>query len=199
MSAGYIIFLNGTSSSGKTTIAKALQEELAEPYMHVSIDSLFCWYPERVWNPTSREEILVTVQLVPCVVSGFHRMVATLAKAGINVIVDHLLEEDGWLAECVEQWAGLDVLFVGVKCPLQVVEQRETERDDRKPGTARYQYDRVHAHNLYDIEVDTSILGVEECATRIMALIDDKPATSAFQELASRFRDKESTIAEANP
>lgn len=38
MNKGHIIFLNGTSSSGKTTIAKALQEKLAEPYMYVSVD-----------------------------------------------------------------------------------------------------------------------------------------------------------------
>ena len=35
-----IIYLNGPSSSGKTTLAKALQESLEEPYLHIGIDKV---------------------------------------------------------------------------------------------------------------------------------------------------------------
>ena len=41
MAKGSIIFLNGTSSSGKTSIAKALQQILDEPYLHCSADGFF--------------------------------------------------------------------------------------------------------------------------------------------------------------
>src|SRR5690606_4329425 len=117
-----------------------------------------CLYPERYWNPTCREDAMVLAGLVPLAVSGFHRAVAALAEAGNRVIVDHVLQEEGWLEECVERWAGLDVLFVGVRCPVEVAERREAERGDREAGTARYQHDRVHAHGVYDVEVDTSAL-----------------------------------------
>jgi chloramphenicol 3-O phosphotransferase len=187
MKNGHVIFLNGTSSSGKTTIAKALQEKLAEPYMYVSIDNFFHMYPERFLRPTSREEAIVLEHLVPAVLSGLHRSVASLAQAGNNVLVDHVLQEDGLLKECVENWAGLDVLFVGVKCPLEIAEQREKERGDRNIGTARYQFERVHIHDLYDIEIDTSLLNVDECVTRIMELISNKSKAPAFQELAAKF------------
>jgi len=46
MEKGHIIFLNGTSSSGKTTIAKALQESLSEPYMRISVDDFIGKYPQ---------------------------------------------------------------------------------------------------------------------------------------------------------
>ena len=62
-------------------------------------------------------------------------------------------------------------VFVGVICPLAVTEKRETERGDRTVGTARYQFERVHAHDCYDVEVDTSVLSVEECVARILALM----------------------------
>jgi chloramphenicol 3-O phosphotransferase len=183
MANGQVIFLNGTSSSGKTTIARALQERLAEPYMHVSIDGFFYLYPERVWNPTRQEDIKVTVQLVPIVASGLHRSIAALAEAGNNVIVDHVLEEDEWLKECIERWAEMNILFVGVKCPLQILEQREAGRGDRNIGTARYQYDRVHAHGLYDVEVDTSVLDVNECARTILEALERKHSPGAFSQL----------------
>jgi len=189
-----VIFLNGTSSSGKTTIAKALQEKLPEPYMYVSIDNFFHMYPERFLSPTNQKGVLILEQLVPAVLLGLHRSVAALAQSGNNVLVDHLLQDDGSLKECVENWAGLDVLFVGVKCPLEVVEQRERERGDRTIGTARFQIERVHMHDLYDLEIDTSMLSVDECVTRIMELIHDKPKESAFQKLAARFMSTNESI-----
>jgi chloramphenicol 3-O phosphotransferase len=187
MKSGHVIFLNGTSSSGKTTIAKALQEKLPEPYMYVSIDNFFHMYPDRFLNPTNLKESLVLERLVPAVLSGLHRSAAALAQSGNNVLVDHLLQEDGSLQECVESWAGLDVLFVGVRCPLEIAEQRERERGDRNIGTARYQFERVHIHDLYDLEIDTSLLSVDECVARITERISNKPKESAFQKLAARF------------
>jgi chloramphenicol 3-O phosphotransferase len=195
MKAGHIIFLNGTSSSGKTTLANALQEKLSQPYMYISIDNFFRLYPHRFLNPTDRKGVQVLKQLVPAVLSGLHKTVAALAQCGNNVLVDHLLQEANSLPECVEAWAEFDVLFVGVKCPLEIVEQREKERGDRNAGTARYQFERVHAHELYDIEIDTSLLTVDECVLRIIEFLRQKPRESAFQKLAARFMiDRESHL-----
>lgn len=194
MKNGYVIFLNGTSSSGKTTLAKALQEKLTEPYMYVSLDDFFHMYPERFLSPTSQDSAIVLDRLIPAVVSGLHRSVASLAQSGNNIIIDHVLQEDGWLKECVKNWAGLEVLFVGIKCPLEIAEQREKERGDRNIGTARHQFDRVHAHDLYDIELDTSVLKMDECVARILAWINNKPKEFAFQRLAAEFMVDESVI-----
>ena len=40
MMSGKIIMLNGASSSGNSTVAKALQEIMSEPFWHVSFDQL---------------------------------------------------------------------------------------------------------------------------------------------------------------
>ena len=186
MKNGQVILLNGTSSSGKTTLAKALQEKLAEPFMYVSLDGFFHLYPERFLNPTSQQAADLITALIPAVISGMHRSVAALAQAGNNVLVDHVLQEDKWLSECVEAWAGVEVLFVGVKCPLEITEKREKKRGDRTIGTARNQYERVHAHDCYDVEVDTSVLSVEECVARILELMKNKPEESAFRKLKVR-------------
>jgi chloramphenicol 3-O phosphotransferase len=194
MKKGLVILLNGTSSSGKTTIAKALQDKLEEPYMYVSVDDFFHMYPEKYLNPTNQDEAIILSHLIPTVVSGLHKCVASLAQSGNNVLVDHVLQENGWLKECVENWKDLDVLFVGVRCPLRIAEQREKERGDRNIGTAQYQFESVHSHGLYDLEVDTSVLDVNECVTRIMALINNTPKKLAFQELSIRFMLAESPL-----
>ena len=186
MAAGRIIFLNGTSSSGKSTLARALQARLPEPHMHVAIDAFFHMYPERIWNATRQEDDDAFRRLVPVVVSGVQRSAAALAEAGNHLIVDHVLENPAWLRECVARWAVLDVLFVGVRCPLDVARQREAERGDRAPGLAAYQFGRVHAHGVYDVEVDTSVLDADACVTRIVEALARNPAPRAFSRLRRR-------------
>ncbi len=183
MKNGQVILLNGTSSSGKTTLAKALQDRLTEPYMCVSVDGFFHLYPDRFLQPTTQEEADIIINLIPAVISGMHRSVAALAQSGNNILVDHVMQEDRWLGECVETWSGLEVLFVGVKCPLDITEKREKERGDRTIGTAREQFDRVHAHNCYDLELDTSVLTVDQGVTSILELLQNKPEEFAFQKL----------------
>ncbi len=72
-----------------------------------------------------------------------------------------------WLEDCIDVFEGLDVLFVGVVCPLEVLEAREKDRGDRTLGQARGQAGIIHQNCIYDLEVDTSKLSASECADQI--------------------------------
>jgi chloramphenicol 3-O phosphotransferase len=48
VAANDIIYLNGPSSAGKTTLARALQERLPEPYLYLSIDTLIELMPSKL-------------------------------------------------------------------------------------------------------------------------------------------------------
>ena len=87
--AATIVLLNGTSSAGKTSIAKALQRVMDTPYLHVPIDSFEDMMPERdiFGEPGSPE----WQPLFNRMLSGFHHSVAALAATGSNLVVDHLL------------------------------------------------------------------------------------------------------------
>jgi len=184
---GKVIVLNGASSSGKTVIAEALQEVLDEPYLRVSIDGFVDMLPRRYVDGEglSEAELNELRGLVPRMVTGFHRCIGALSSAGVNVIVDHVLQDPSWLRECVEGLAGHPVLFVGVQCPLQELERRERERE-REPGTARRQYEVVHAHGDYDLEIDTSVLDPMECAERIRGALGSIDSVGAFDRLRAR-------------
>jgi chloramphenicol 3-O phosphotransferase len=154
---GRIILLHGASSSGKSTLARALQGVLDEPFLHVSSDYLvdagviterrdqggpFDW-----WH-----------QMRPRFFAGFHRCLPALAEAGNDLIVDHIIEFASWRHELAALLAGLDVYLVGVHCDLDEIDRRERERGDRSVGEGRahVQIDGIHAFGPYDLEIDTT-------------------------------------------
>ena len=154
---GQIIFLNGTSSSGKTSIATELEKMLG--YQIASFDNTSNFaHLLPTWRTPSLDDY----------VSSFHYHIHDLVLKGRRVIVDHVLQESVWARECSDLFIDYSVLLVGVKCPLDILEQREKKRPERK-GNARYQFDRVHACTQYDLEVDTSKSSLSECAEQIIA------------------------------
>lgn len=179
MKKGKIVFLNGASSSGKTALAKALQAILDEPYLHFCVDTFLQMLPDRIIYGEGKDALPT---LIPMVVSGMHRCIAASASVGNHIIVDHVLQAQPWLEECVDLLSDFPVLFVGVRCPLEVLEQRERGRD-REPGLARIQIDLVHGHGIYDIEVDTSKCNPRECAVQVEEALHGIDSADAFQRL----------------
>lgn len=201
MTTGNIILLNGTSSSGKSTLARALQELLGQTYFRLDLD-LFqkTWHPNFLVysdgeNPANaegllavfREDALVEVRIGPAGfrhMDGMFRAVAGWASAGDNIIVEGVIYHPRILRAAVQALHTFPILFVGVRCPLEVAEAWEQARGNRARGGARTFHDLVHAHGVYDLEVDTSQTPPTECAQIIKAAIDNNHPRAAFQQLA---------------
>ncbi|MEZ4862014.1 MAG: AAA family ATPase [Caldilineaceae bacterium] len=203
MIPGHIIILNGTSSAGKSTLAKALQTLLAAPYLHIGIDTMVFALPKRYLNPPLWQEVFryiwppagsddgLVIEAAPLghqLISGLHHTVAALAQTGNNVIVDHVLLDPAWVQECATVLGGFPALFVGVYCPLAVVEQRERDRQDRTLGQARAQFAKVHAHGIYDLTVDTAQATTEACAAQILTHLQPDLPSNALVQLQQRGR-----------
>lgn len=188
MNPGRIIFLNGTSSSGKTSILHALQDVMTEPYLDAGIDKFIWMLPERYLERPLWDDVLGLAssagQTGHLLVHGMHETIATLSKAGWNVVADHVLVEPGWLEECVKLFADLPAYLIGIRCPLEVLVERERSRKNRTLGQAALQFPLVHAHGVYDLEVDTSLMSVEECTLAIKARVESAEPPMAFKKLA---------------
>ena len=177
-----IILLNGTSSSGKTTITKQLQQQLPTPFMHVQVDTFAEMLPEGFLENGDPELRRATG---PKLISGYHRALAALAEAGNDLIVDHVIPSPKWFAECVTLFAPYRVLFVGVHCPLEELQRRELARGDRHIGLAEMQFTAVHQHGPYDVAVDTHTDSPETCVAAILAAVagGEETAVSRFHLL----------------
>lgn len=188
MKPGTIILLNGTSSSGKTSILHALQDMLEEPYLEAGIDKFIWMLPERYLERPLWDDVLGLADRAGGtghrLVAGMHQTIETLSRAGINVLADLVLVEPAWWDDCIQRFSGLPAYLVGVRCPLNVLEERERARRNRTLGQARVQYTVVHGDGIYDLEVDTSRLPVEECARQICACVLSGRPPRALKRLA---------------
>ena len=222
MGAGNVVLLNGTSSAGKSSIARALQEIMADPYLHTGIDHFLPRLPQRCFAVSDGVELatterfllvyrggtgrtvgersegvdvhgdgtLVEVRIGPGgvhLLAGMYRGVAAMAAAGIDAIVDDVIHDPRVLAAAVTALRETATLFVGVRLPREVAERRERERGDRGPGGAAAFYDKVHAHGVYDLEVDTGRDDPMTCARQIKAALEDGRPRLAVRALAARF------------
>ncbi|QNP71966.1 chloramphenicol phosphotransferase CPT [Streptomyces roseirectus] len=168
-----VVVLNGGSSSGKSGIVRCLQEILPGAWMAFGVDSFVEALPRRLRN--SEDGILFLpdggISVGPdfkAAEAAWTQGIAAMARSGGRLIIDDVLlgRADGqrrWDAVL----AGLDVLWVGVRCDPEVAAGREIARGDRVPGMAAAQAEVVHAGVRYDVEVDTSRAESLECARAI--------------------------------
>lgn len=177
---GKIILLNGASSSGKSTLAAALQNTLDEPFWHYSIDHLIAAKilpsariksGEFAW-PSLRAQFF----------EGFHRTLPALAGAGNHLIIEHIVETQAWMTRLLELLSGHDVFFVGLHCPLDELERRERARGDRRIGEAKADFETTHTFCRYDFEVDTT-QPVNDNARAVINAWKARAAPSAFAKM----------------
>jgi chloramphenicol 3-O phosphotransferase len=161
---GRVVVLNGSSSSGKTAIARRLQMNLEGTWLLVGVDLLLWMLPGRLVgsNPDGllvRDGVISRGDEFMRLYEGFHRSIAALAVSGIDVLVDEAMlggadDQALWDAALRD----VDVCWIGVRCDADVVAAREATRGDRAPATARAQVELVHRGMRYDFEVDTTHL-----------------------------------------
>ena len=189
---GKIVFLNGTSSAGKTTLAYALQELAAEPWLHIALDQFRDGLPAKyrglnsppgttgaegmnVVPVSGTGEPFTTIRFGGTgrkMLQGMRRAIRAMAESGNNVILDDIVLEAEFLWDYLNVFDGLEVTFVGVRCPIDIINEREATRPGRFPGTAQGHMDICHAHDDYDIQVDTSIHDPHLCASMILGFLD---------------------------
>jgi chloramphenicol 3-O phosphotransferase len=203
--SGTVIVLNGPSVAGKSSIQKALQAALAEPYLAMGIDSILVgMMPPRYFTEGApdRDQViyaeastdaggapLFTLHFGPKgrrIVRGMHRAIAAFARQGNGVIVDHILYERAWLADLAKSLRPVTAYFIGIRTPLEVLEERERARGTSPPGHARSHYLTVHAGAIYDLELDTSRASPEACAAAILEHVRAHEHPTAFQRLRER-------------
>lgn len=211
--SGTIIYLNGSSSAGKSTLARALQDACEDPLLDVGIDTLFGAVSSRFNRAYRHDSPLLTrwrgtawkldehlrVRSIEFdawgrrMVYGLHAMVAGLAREGNHVVVDDVIFERDMLEHAARTFASMNAWLVGVHCSLEVLQAREIARGDRHRGLAEYLHRKPHEHvAAYDVEVDTTTMTAEQAAERIWDRVRSGASPTAFRSIA--FEDEDAVL-----
>ena len=122
---GQVIFLNGSSSSGKSSIAQELLEVMEGPYFHLGVDAFNGMRAKRRTLGLSPAELTAVLARTR---AAFTARRPGWPGPGNDVVVDHVLSERWRLLDCLQVMDGLDVVFVGVRCSPAELARRERAR-----------------------------------------------------------------------
>ncbi|QLG89194.1 AAA family ATPase [Chitinibacter bivalviorum] len=163
-----IIILNGCSSSGKTSLAKALQEKLPQQYLNFSIDAVLYALPGSDLAAMQRgEPIQRRGHDFGQLVRAYHYALPGLLQAGCHLILDNAWCERAEKRELLTELAGYRIALIGVHCDLDELNRREQARGDRAIGMAAWEFERVHQELTYDFEIDTTGISPETIADMV--------------------------------
>jgi chloramphenicol 3-O phosphotransferase len=157
IAGGRAIVINGASSSGKSTLLRALASRATAPWVI---------FDEPMFG-TVRTEHLIWRQQAPLLHIGFLQGIAALARAG-NLVA---LAAGGHPFEVLEAaFAEVPTLWVGLDCAVDELERRERGRVDVAGGLWAASPD-IHDGWTYDLRLDTQAVPVDEQCRRLAALL----------------------------
>lgn len=168
---GTIVFLNGVTSAGKTSIVDAIQLRSNE-FFYVVANDLFentigdHYLREDYWKYLSEAIILM------------YHTAKLFADHGKNVLIDGILVERPELKPHYDKvkdiFTGYPFYMVEVFCPLENCRQRNIERGDRTEDQSEWQ-NKIMAKDIqYNCTVNTHLHSSEECADFILTSLFGK-------------------------
>lgn len=158
-----LIVLYGTSSSGKTSLAKALQTLWPSPLLHIEADRFVPTIA--AGRVPDDDEDFRTRFLV-----AMHQAIAAFGHSGIDTIADGSLPGEPALRDrCFAILrGGRHTKVVAVRCSVDVLREREAARAHPVPGWAEQQYGTIYEGVAFDYEIDTTSDSPEESARRLL-------------------------------
>ena len=162
---GRIIFLNGVTSAGKTSIVEALQER-DDVFFYVVANDLF---QEMVGDKFLREDYWKYLSEVIIMMYHTAKLYSDMGK---NVLIDGILVERDEIKPHYQQL--MEILkenpldIVEVYCPLDICRERNIARGDRYETQSDEQHELMAQNIKYSLRVDTSVNSPEECAELIV-------------------------------
>ena len=165
MDKGRIIFLNGVTSAGKTSIVEALQER-DDIFFYVVANDLF---QEMIGDKYLRENYWKYLSEVIIMMYHAAKLYSDMGK---NILIDGMLVEREEITPHYQQL--LEILknnpldLVEVYCPLDVCRKRNIVRGDRYENQSDEQHKLMAKNIEYTLRVDTSLFSADECAEIIV-------------------------------
>ena len=171
--AGKIIFLNGVTSCGKTTVAECVKAMCSDPIYVFSNDIFHNMVSERVYD--KYESAFWT--FVADTITAQYYAARGCVDAGFNVLIDGMLLD---LPEYVERFgrrnielvneifAGCDFTLIDLTCPIEELRRRNIARGDRGVYQSDEQLSFMTKEYHADLTFDVMTVMPDETAEAIL-------------------------------
>ena len=156
-----IILLNGPSSSGKSSLSRALKSLLEQKHLSFSIVSIDDFMKIGTNEKLYEDDVFE-------ISSDICDKAIEYLNNGDDVIIDHVITSERIYKQLLNRTSDYEMLKVHIACPLKELLKRENSRGDRHVGSAEASYQYLYPKKGYDLEVDTSKHSTLECATIII-------------------------------
>lgn len=190
MNKGIVVLMNGTSSSGKTSISTELINQKEILFHHLSIDIFIKNFfsnnfPDFEAIKEVDDHVIAQIMFDP-LMTMYYSTIKLFSEMGLNVIVDTVIDNDKWFNECLDLLFDQPTLFIGVICSKEELIRREQTRGDRRIGLAAAQFSMVYCYDEYDLEVNTEEMNPAQCAEKILSFIKSDKEYTVFKNLSKR-------------
>jgi chloramphenicol 3-O phosphotransferase len=188
---GRVVILNGAPRSGKSSLARAIQESVPGTWLNTGVDSFMAAQPPTLMPGIGLRPGGERPDLEPAVAKLYNVLFATIrlqAEAGFDIVADLGMHEDysvplGILDRAATTLGPLGALLIGIDCDLDEI-MRRRNADPRggfyatgeaaPPPVLRWQ-DAVHHGKTYDLRLDMGRLTPEMGARQVAELLANSP------------------------
>jgi chloramphenicol 3-O phosphotransferase len=185
-----LIVIIGGSGTGKTTLARALQERLLpEPWFHLSTDTLLYCLPKTIvdqadlannWSAIDQE--LVTELAYSCVREAL--------RSGARVVFDCVVMTERRAMKLLAAFTASDPFLVGTTCAWDELVRRTKIRGDRTLEEVRWGFETGGRFLESDCMLDTTACPPESLVQELLKHLENRAETSAWRRNLSRYREQ---------
>jgi len=188
-----IVLINGASSSGKTSLARALQAIWnpadRRPLLYWSLDRVISQLPfsYTAGGKDADNGFVVEGDTILPKHHGYAlneqsaKYVGGLATDGYDVVVDYIVFDPDFLKPLEQHWQTIATCFVGLFCEATELDRRNRQRPDRLNGMSVEQQQNIHfCRNRYDLELDSTTSPPTQLATALLKYIHNQTIKPGF-------------------
>ncbi len=197
MAQAQLLFINGTSSTGKTTLARKLQALWPTPMIYLGLDSwITTVLAEKYWEQAVnldqiKDDLSVkqgthfllpnTVDNLtpwPKIASGsvsdqavaiLHDTALAFLNKGSSVVLDGVFLSPTWRDDFLLKTAHCSRCLIQMIAPDTVLKARERQRGDRMKDVFRSLNLIIHQGLDYDLSLDSGILSEQQCVEKTLS------------------------------
>ncbi len=206
-----IILLTGTSSSGKSSIAREIMKQSQIPFLYYASDHILnFWMDSKFINTFYKDQkpnewetewfcrhqtvdksgnevsYINNGQRGQQLYSDLVKAACSLIDKGYDMVIDEVIRNIDQLYTYHSLLLDKKVYLIYICCENKELERREKERGDRSFGLWRSLLETgCKVINTYDIEVDTTHISPREGAKVILNFIENNSSPIAFKQLVA--------------